>query len=171
MTGDLVVAAVVPSEADVDFEGFFGEEYPRLFSALHLLTGDAFEADDLAQESMLRAYERWDRIKGMDSPLGYVYRTALNLNRSRLRKVAVRARRVFAEVPGEDPSAAAEARSEVHRALGALSRPQREALILVEWLGFGSEEAAGLLGIDPASVRGRIHRAKKVLRERVGGSR
>ncbi len=66
-------------EEAVAFDEFFLAEHERLFQALFLLTGDRSDADDLAQESLLRAYERWDRVRTMDSPAGYEYRTALNL--------------------------------------------------------------------------------------------
>jgi DNA-directed RNA polymerase specialized sigma24 family protein len=81
------LTAPVQAEGVLDFEGFFQSEHERLFQALYLLTGNRYEADDLAQEALMRAYERWGRVGSMDSPVGYVYRTALNLNRSRLRKV------------------------------------------------------------------------------------
>ena len=77
------------------FEAFFLAQHERLFQALYLLTGDRFEADDLAQEALLRTYERWHRVSSMDSPAGYVYRTALNLHRSRLRRVATRAKHIL----------------------------------------------------------------------------
>ena len=150
------------------FEEFFLAEHERLFQALYLLTGDRFEADDLAQEALLRAYERWDRVAAMDSPAGYVYRTALNLHRSRLRALVVRARRVFAAVPAEDLSGPVAVSYDVRRALARLPRGQREALILVEWLGLESEEAGRVLGIDAASVRGRLHRGRASLRDLLG---
>jgi len=46
-------AAMTPS-----FEDFFLAEHERLFQALYLLSGDRFEADDVAQEALLRAFER-----------------------------------------------------------------------------------------------------------------
>jgi RNA polymerase sigma factor (sigma-70 family) len=150
------------------FDAFFLAEHERLFQALYLLTGDRNEADDLAQESLLRAYERWDRVGSMDSPVGYVYRTALNLHRSHLRTLVVRARRVFASVPAEDFSGSVAASHDVRRALAQLPRGQREALILVEWLGLGSEEAGRVLGIDASSVRGRLHRGRASLRDQLG---
>ena len=45
-----------------DFDTFFAIEYRRLFEVLYLLTRDRAEAEDLAQEAMARAYERWSRI-------------------------------------------------------------------------------------------------------------
>jgi RNA polymerase sigma-70 factor (ECF subfamily) len=73
-TGLSVVPEVVEASA---FEEFFLAQHERLFQALYLLTGDRYEADDLAQEALLRAYERWDRIGVMDSPDGYVFRGGL----------------------------------------------------------------------------------------------
>jgi len=84
------------------FEAFFQREYPGLVRALYLLTADLPEAEDLAQETMARVYEKWDRVGRMDSPGGYVYRVAVNLNRQRLRHLAVRARRLLATAVGPD---------------------------------------------------------------------
>src|SRR5512134_3960126 len=120
------------------FEEFFLAEHERLFQALYLLTGDRYEADDLAQEALLRAYERWDRVGTMDSPIGYVYRTALNLHRNSLRALLVRARRLFAVVPEEDLSVPLSASHDVRKAVAKLPRGQREVLVLVDWLGLGS---------------------------------
>lgn len=153
----------------VPFEDFFSAEHERLFKALCILTGNREEADDLAQEALLRAYERWDRVGSMDSPAGYVYRTALNLHRNRLRGLLVRARRVFAAVPEEDPSVPLSASHDVRNAIAQLPRGQREVLVLIDWLGLGSEEAGQVLGIEPSSVRGRLHRAHATLRELLGG--
>ena len=96
-------AVAIPIPASIAFGIFFDGEYPQLCRALVLLVGDAFEAEELAQEAMTRVLERWDRVREMDSPTGYVYRTALNLQRKRIRRLAVRARRVFADVPTDDP--------------------------------------------------------------------
>jgi RNA polymerase sigma factor (sigma-70 family) len=161
--------SAVPEVAEAPaFDEFFLAQHERLFQALYLLTGDRNEADDLAQEALLRAYERWDRVGSMDSPVGHVYRTALNLYRSRLRTLVVRARRAFATVPNEDFSGSVAASHDVRRALARLPRGQRDALILVEWLGLGSEEAGRVLGLDASSVRGRLHRGRASLRDQLG---
>lgn len=60
-------------------------------------------------------------------------------------------------------------RQEILTALHSLPLAQREALLLVEWMGMSSEEAGRVLGIAPGSVRGRVHRARLALRERAGG--
>jgi RNA polymerase sigma factor (sigma-70 family) len=113
---------------------------------------------------MVRVYERWDRVRRMDSPQGYLFRTALNLHRSRLRGLATRARHILQPTPSPDPAEVVQGRDTLARALASLPNGQREALVLVEWLGMDQEEAATALRIKPGSVRARLSRAKADLR-------
>jgi RNA polymerase sigma-70 factor (ECF subfamily) len=147
----------------LSFEEFFQAEHVRLGRALYLLTGSAAEADELTQEAMVRVYERWDRVRQMDSPQGYLFRTAMNLHRSRLRGLATRARLLHPS-PSPDPAEVVESRDILGRALASLPTGQREAVVLVEWLGMDQEEAAAALRIKPGSVRARLSRARADLR-------
>jgi RNA polymerase sigma factor (sigma-70 family) len=155
----------------LEFEAFFRAEHERLFRTLVLVCGNRSEAEDIAQESMARAFERWDRVAKADSPAAYVYRIALNLNRRRLRRLALGRRRGQDLTPAQpvDPATTVQARAEARRALATLPVGLREALVLVEWVGLSAEEAARVLGIEAVSVRGRLHRARQRLSEVVGG--
>jgi RNA polymerase sigma factor (sigma-70 family) len=159
-----------PETGDVarSFEGFFQDEYERLGRALYLVTGDRTEAEDVAQEAMVRVYERWDRVS--TSPVGYLYRTALNLYRSRLRRAAVRLRRGSRQTTSADPLSVADDRDELARLLAALPSGQREALVLVALLDLTNEEAGEVLGIEPVSVRVRVSRAMASIRAARGDS-
>lgn len=150
------------------FEAFFETRYERLLRAVFLVTGDRHEAEDLAQEAFVKAYERWGRIRGMANPGGYLYRTALNAHRSRLRRLAVAARKAFA-MREPDPLAASDDRDAIRRALAALPAGQREAIVLVEWLGMSDGEAGEVLGVSAGAVRVRISRARETLRARMRG--
>ncbi len=147
-----------------DFDEFYSAEYLRLFRAMVLLCGEPTEADDLTQEAFVRVFERWERVSAMKAPLSYLYRTALNIHRSRVGRAIRWGRRVVFERPVEDVSESATARAEVHRALRHVSAEQRKALILVDWVGMTSEEAGAVLGIQPGAVRGRVHRGHETLR-------
>jgi RNA polymerase sigma factor (sigma-70 family) len=165
--------ATLPIEAVAearDFETFFRDEYRSLCQALVLLVGDAFEAEEIAQETMTRVLERWDRVGQMDSPTGYAYRTALNLQRKRIRRLAVRAKKRFAAVPVGDLAPDAGERHDVRRALASLPENQRTALVLVDWLDMNHEEAAGVLGITTGNLRVRVHRARQALRDALGAN-
>jgi RNA polymerase sigma-70 factor, ECF subfamily len=160
-SGDITVAD------DPSFEAFFSVEFTRLAQALFLLTGSSSEAEELAQEAMVRVYERWGRVSTMDSPTGYLFRTALNLHRSALRGL-VRRVREGAEGAPTDVISAADERDALSRALATIPVGQRQALILVEWLSFTPDEAGQVLGIAAGSVRVRVSRAKNALRS-LGG--
>ncbi len=157
-------------EPRADFELFFHDAYERLVRVLLVMAGSPAEAEDLVQEAMARAYGRWDRVGAMASPIGYVYRSAVNLHRSRLRRLrtALRLRRVD---PVVDAIGNSELRLSLQRALEALPPAQRDAVVLVDWLGLEAAEAGAVLGIEPASVRGRLHRARITLREQLGEER
>ena len=150
------------------FERFFGAEYRRLCEALLLLAGNPLEAEDVAQEAMTRVLERWDRVASMESPVGYLYRTAMNVHRNRLRSLAARTRRSFLETPGPDPGATVGEQQDVRRALANLSAKERQALILTDWLELDAAEVGEVLGIKPNAVRVRLHRARTNLRRHLG---
>jgi RNA polymerase sigma-70 factor (ECF subfamily) len=164
-----VMSEPVVEEHIEAFEDFFHAYHERLHRAMYLATGDRHEAEDLAQEAFVRILERWERVRGLDDPVGYLYRTALNTRRSRLRRLAVAARKAVRPEPAVDQHEAAEDRSAVHRALAALSDGQREAVVLVEWLGMTDVRAGEVLGISAGAVRTRLHRARAALRELLRG--
>jgi RNA polymerase sigma-70 factor (ECF subfamily) len=143
---------------------------PLALAGLLLLVGDGFEAEEIAQEAMTRVLERWDRVGTMESPTGSAYRTALNLQRKRIRRLAVRARRRFAPVPVVDIGPETSERHDVRRALASLPEGQRAAIVLIDWLDMDTDEAAHVLGIKPASVRVRLHRARSALRDALGAT-
>jgi RNA polymerase sigma factor (sigma-70 family) len=158
---------VASLEGPGDFEGFFRLEYPGLAKSMILLTGDIHEAENLAQEAMARAYERWNRVKRMKSPMGYVYRIAFNLNRKRLRK------RPPPPTPenrvSDDPAAVYEVRARILEALDSLHPRQREALLLMDWVGLHADEVGKILGVKAVSARVLAHRGREALRHRYEG--
>jgi RNA polymerase sigma-70 factor, ECF subfamily len=147
------------------FVDFFHANHERLLRVLYLSTGDRHEAEDLAQEAFVRVYERWARVGATENPAGYLYRVALNQHRSRLRRLRVAARKALhlAPAPPADELAATDERVSVRRALAGLPDGQREAVILVEWLGMTDAEAGTALGVSPGAVRTRLHRARAAL--------
>ena len=148
--------ATITSETDerpITFEEFFEAERTRLLRALYLLTGNREEAEEVLQESFIAVWERWDRVGTMDEPTGYLFRTALNRYRSRVRRAGRAARRAVGHAHGGDGFAEAEDRVEIARALADLSPRRREAIVLTELLGYGSAEAGRLMGVADATVR------------------
>jgi RNA polymerase sigma factor (sigma-70 family) len=156
-----------PTQASESFESFFSDRYEPLLRALFLLTGDVHEAEELAQEAFARIFDRWGRLQDSANPAGYAYRTALNLHRSRLRRVALAARRHRRTVE-DDPLRSVDDRDAIRRALSTIPEGQRQALVLIAWLDLSDREAAEVLRTTPEAVRMRASRARKALREELG---
>jgi RNA polymerase sigma-70 factor (ECF subfamily) len=153
----------------VRFEDFFELEYDGLLGAMYLVTGDRHEAEDLTQDAFSRVFERWGRVSRVQSPAGYLYRTAMNAFRSRRRRAAVAARRMVHLLAPREPFEDVEVREDVRRALASLTPRQRAALVLTESLGYPPLEAAGILGIRPSTVRALTTQARATLRRELGG--
>jgi RNA polymerase sigma factor (sigma-70 family) len=151
----------------VEFEVFFDREKARLFRALCLVTRNRFEAEELTQDAFLSLYERWDRVGRMEDPTGYLYRTAMNAFRSWRRRSTLAARRVIGLIRSDDSIAWVDEQDAVVRALAPLSPRQRAAVVLIDLLGYTSEETSRILGISPSTVRTYVERAHRELRMRM----
>ena len=143
--------------------------------ALHL-TGNAGEADDVTQETFLRAYKAISRFDGRADIFTWLYRicvnVSLNLRRQRKRVTAdindPRIPEPVADAPGTDPArAAAEAEShrELARAMDGLSETLRTTLIMacVDQLPYS--DIAKVLGCSEGTIAWRVHEARRKLRE------
>lgn len=158
-------AAVTAADPPRTFESFFSDERKRLLRALFLLTGNAEEAEEILQDAFVALWERWDRVATMDDPTGYLYRTAMNRHRSLRRRTTRAARRAIGQAHGGDVFAQADERDAVARALATLTPRRRQAVVLTEMLGYGSPEAAHVMGISDSTVRRLAQDARTVLRE------
>jgi RNA polymerase sigma factor (sigma-70 family) len=148
------------------FEIFFAATNPRLFTALWLVTGDRYEAEEIAQDAFLRVLERWDRVGRLDNPERYVFRTAMNVFRNRYRRAALATRRGLSLAPqASDELAAVEDRDEVIRLLRPLPPRQRAAVVATSILDLSAEEAGRVLGMRSATVRALASRARTRMKD------
>jgi RNA polymerase sigma-70 factor, ECF subfamily len=146
--------------------------------AVHLLR-DSAEAEDVTQDTFVRAYGALDRFDGRSEPFTWVYRIAVNLSLNRIR--ARKARRQGATL--EDPriegllietrsavgdpagfSADRQLALAVCDGLDALSDTLRTTLILVTVDGLSHGEAAQVLGCPEGTIAWRVHEARRRLR-------
>lgn len=156
------------SDLASSFERFVEAESARFHGALRLLTRDRAEAEDLMQDALLKVWERWGNVRSLDDPTGYLYRTAMNLYRKRLRRAAVVLRHAVRPRPARDHLDEVESRDLVLRALATLSPRQRMSLVLTDLLGYPSEEAGKLMGVKPTTVRALVSQGRSALRTSMG---
>jgi RNA polymerase sigma-70 factor (ECF subfamily) len=150
------------------FEDFFEATHRRVFTALCLVTGDRYEAEEIMQDAFVQILERWDRVSALDDPESYLFRTAMNVFRNRYRRAALAIRRTILLSPKvTDDLAAVEARHEVIRLLRPLSPRERAAIVLTQILDLPADEAGRMLGIKASSVRALVARARAHIKDEV----
>jgi RNA polymerase sigma-70 factor (ECF subfamily) len=161
----------VPTErvdAWAQFDAFVEEEHERLFKALYFVTGSREDAEDLSQDAFMKLWERWDTIEEIDDPTGYLFRAALNGFRMRRRRAATAVRRRVPAIDIPDAFAAAEMRADVRSLLLDLTPRQRAALLLVDLLGYSSEQAGRILRVRSSTVRNLASQGRRALKTAEG---
>jgi RNA polymerase sigma factor (sigma-70 family) len=148
------------------YERFCVEVHPRLVAALGHHLGDPWIGEELAQEALVRAGDRWTHVRALDSPIGWCFRVGANLGRSRIRRRSAESRALARHGARPDGYSDADVpdRLAVREALAQLTEPQRRAVILRYYLGLSSVEAAQVLGSSSDAVRAQLHRALTTLR-------
>lgn len=146
------------------FEDFFRSEKEALYRTLCFVTRNRHEAEELTQDAFVRLLERWERVRTLDDPRAYLYRTAMNAFRNRYRRALLAAKRTLGAIPPDDEIAGVDERDVAIRALATLSPRQRAAVVLIDVLGFPSKEAGRMLGIRASTVRMHASRAHAALK-------
>ena len=135
---------------DEEFGEFMRNRASLLHQSAYLLCGDWHLADDLVQDTLVKAYEHWPRVRQADSPDAYVRRILLNEARGRWRR-RERTAAVSRFPEGSEPIAP-DATDEVARRAGLLQAlhelplRQRATVVLRYVEGMSEREAAAVLG-------------------------
>jgi RNA polymerase sigma-70 factor (ECF subfamily) len=155
-----------PSPTGQGFDEAFPGLYQVAYRAAYKLLGDRTESEDVAQEAVARALDRWRKVEGYAVP--WVSRVAANLAIDRARSHD-RSRRGPAPVqePGRaDPDAIAHL--DLVRALRTLPRRQRDAVVLRYLLDQPEEAVAALMEVSVGSVKTHASRGLRALRRELG---
>lgn len=144
---------------------------PRLVSLARRLLGDGIEAEDVAQETLIRTWSQapsWETGKARIDT--WMHRVALNLclDRLRRRKPQVSPDDVVLIDEGQAPSARIEARQtadKVRIALDALPERQREAIVLQYYQDMSNIDAAAHMGVSVEALESLLSRARRNLRK------
>jgi RNA polymerase sigma-70 factor (sigma-E family) len=153
---------------DEEFREFMRNRASPLHQSAYLLCGDWHLADDLVQDTLVKAYQHWNRVRQADSPDAYVRRILLNEVHGRWRR---RERVVpVARFPEGREPVAPDATDELVRRAGllqallALPLRQRATVVLRYLEGMSERETATVLGCSEGTVKSQSARALGTLR-------
>jgi RNA polymerase sigma factor (sigma-70 family) len=122
-----------------------------------------YEAEDVTQEALLRAYLGMSTLRDPDRFLGWLCGIAVNLAKMRLRRLALQRRVAVGAIPVADDTDRDLLRA-VQDAVALLPEGQRDAVLMHYVDDLSCEEIARLLHTTPGAVRVRLHRARAQLR-------
>ena len=158
------------ADREREFREFFDAEFRPLRRLAYLLTGDWADAEDLAQEAMVRTYRSWSRIRDRQKPAAYARTVLVNRHRSLLRRARVEAKHYLARQPDAPPEIEGPQDDAVvvWQALGILPPKEREVIVLRFYEDMPLAEIAAVLKIPVGTVKSVTHRAIARLREHLG---
>lgn len=154
-------------DRDTEFRQFFDAEFSSLRRLAYLLTGNWGEAEDLAQESMVRVYRSWKSITG--HPGAYARTVLMNRHRSLLRRAKVEAKHALVRREySEQTSGLEDDYLVVWQALQTLPQRERELIVLRFYEDMPIAEIAKVLDVPVGTVKSMTHRAIGRLRTQIG---
>jgi RNA polymerase sigma-70 factor (ECF subfamily) len=152
------------------FERLYREHAGKVYGLCLRLTRDAHLAEDCTQDTFINAWKALPQFQTRSSLSTWLHRIAVNVSLGRRRKASP-----VMEPPAEDAEGSGggflletplEVR-ELETAIGALPDGARDALVLHALYGYSHGEAAEMLGIAEGTCKAQLHRARKLLRERL----
>ncbi len=159
---------------DVDaFEQLYREHSSRIYAlCLRLKAGDKPDAMELLQDVFVKAWRRLDTFRGECAFASWLHRLAVNTMLESARSDGRRTARVL---PMEDTSRLAgaarpsgiELKMDMENAIASLPKGARLAFVLHDVEGYQHQEIAEQLSVTVGTVKAQLHRARRLLRERL----
>ncbi|OYT71310.1 MAG: RNA polymerase subunit sigma-70 [Armatimonadetes bacterium JP3_11] len=167
-----------------EFDELVYRHYQQAYNTAYRLTGNAADAEDLVQEAFVRAYRFFDRYDRSMPFMNWFNRILTNLyideyrRRGRLRTVSIDEtfnaedgeEGATLDLPDTQPNPLELALNNeyleaIHEGLQHLPSEFRAAVVLADLEGYSYEEIAEIMGTSIGTVRSRIHRGRKQLRD------
>jgi RNA polymerase sigma-70 factor (ECF subfamily) len=159
---------------DVDaFELLYREHSGRIYAlCLRLKAGDSSDATELMQDVFVRAWRRLSTFRGDCAFSSWLHRLAVNTMLENARSDSRRIARVLpmddtSRLAGAARSSGVELKMDMERAIASLPRGARLAFVLHDVEGYQHQEIAEQLSVSVGTVKAQLHRARRLLRERL----
>jgi RNA polymerase sigma-70 factor (ECF subfamily) len=154
------------------FERLYREHAGKVYGLCLRMTRDPASAEDCTQETFINAWRALDRFETRSSLGTWLHRIAVNAALAKRRKASP-----LVESVEVDDESAVETEwtletplevDEIETAIGELPEGAREVLVLYAIYGYSHAEAAEMLGVAEGTCKAQLHRARGLLRERLG---
>lgn len=164
------------TEARQEFEARLAECGPLAYRVARGVLRNSADAEDVAQEALLRAYKSFERLRDRSRFRGWLVRISFRLALDRLRSAKRREQRdtLWAEPAHQPPAqtvedfaASNQFQGHLERALEELPEKLRLVLLLSALEGYTIEEIAAMVGVPVGTVKSRIFIARKKLAEKL----
>lgn len=149
---------------DDAFRMFFDANLMPLRRLAYRLTGDASEAEELAQDVMVRIYRKWRVLERSPDAVAYARATMLNRHRSLLRRARIE---IKYRGQADPPEGVGADDAELWMELIRLPLRQRQALVLHFYEDLPQTKIAELMGCPTGTVNSLVHRGLNTLRARM----
>jgi len=153
------------------FERLYREHAGRVYGLCLRMTRDAAVAEDCTQETFVNAWRALARFETRSSLATWLHRIAVNVILAKRRKASGLVE------PGAEEGTFAESdwtletpleAREIESAIGALPDGARDVLVLHAIYGYSHGETARMLGVAEGTCKAQLHRARRLLREKLG---
>jgi RNA polymerase sigma-70 factor (ECF subfamily) len=154
------------------FERLYREHAGRVYGLCLRMTREPHTAEDCTQETFINAWRALAQFETRSALGTWLHRIAVNVALAKRRKTARHepVAEVEAEEGGLEPQWTLETPvevQEIEEAIGTLPEGARDALVLHALYGYSHTEAAQMLGVAEGTCKAQLHRARKLLRERL----
>jgi RNA polymerase sigma-70 factor (ECF subfamily) len=158
------------------FERLYREHVGKVYGLCLRMTRDPAMAEDCTQETFVNAWRALDRFETRSSLATWLHRIAVNVALGKRRKASPVLESPPLPVDDED---AIETEwsletplevQEIETAISELPEGARDVLVLYAIYGYSHAEAAQMLGVAEGTCKAQLHRARGLLRERLGGA-
>lgn len=168
---DLRLALLAKTSADTDAYGVLAERhYPSLRAFLLRMTGSPSQAEDLAQDALIRGFERIGDFRADSAFRTWLFSIAHREFLQARRKAGAIRRMIERFTDPHPPQMANEAADaiDLKKGLSALREDEREALLLADALGMSHAEVAETMDAPLGTVKTWVRRARSKMQEAIG---
>jgi RNA polymerase sigma-70 factor (ECF subfamily) len=168
-----LIARVLAGDAAAELN-LYRAHVDRIWRLAYRMTGQVELAEEFTQDTFVRAFDRLAEFRGQSLLSTWLHAVAVSVILNGLRRIRAHSRRLI-QLDGLPPAAVAcqppdaELTLLLHQSIDALADELRLVLVMHDLEGYKHEEIAAILDMPVGTTKTRLRRARRQLREAIGG--